>query len=846
MPQREHDDSGVWTYPLLIPGMDAKVNPHAVTLPKLVEATGVDGRFMGAIRPFPGMADETIHGVPAPSAQTTITTIANIVLVKYVSIRKGNSADTFKGLAILGDNPGGTGKSLYFAYRDSSDGSTDVVELEDYDSFDDFKLTSYDQFDITSMDKYIYVCISGDTTSNVTQWNAKENPYNKAYFWDYKINDWDKFVTDSFEHRFMGLQPRRILGHPLNADNDGTFIGDSEDSFANEVYGPTGHDTPKGEYTLAVELISRKHNLRSFLRLMTTTAPETGNSGLRYFIDEFNLPVDQAGATHQIKGNTHERTCIINWGIPHVDGFRFWKGTRDETGDPFDKYTPMGNLYLVSEYLEKGEYKIGSGIFQLRFDNDKILDAVFNDYKVPWFQDGGLLSQQQYNAFLHAFHPAPRLKRLQAYDGLLVGITDVEEPATPDQDWDLSEQTPEAIAWSILTADEPENFPPEQQYRPDDAAEIFFGLYPAGDHLFGVTNAGVYRATRAGGTLTINRLQFRLGGVSRFGCTGVGNSLFIVTSSGLKQIDGNTGAINSVTVLDRVLLDDSEWAGSLGAIHVEFDAKLGALILLNTTKKEAYILWESTGAVTKLEDLPWTHLTAGPDVKTDGATRAYWVTDTGLVHVIDGAREMAGGRSMCGILSGETVNGTFTAGTTTTNIADSTATFPTGCAGFTMHILSGDLLGESAIITSRDSAIQLTVPALSGTPAVGVRYSIAPIVTRLVLPVIVGASGRPDPFTRKTTKTFMASFSDLGGHTGTTDTNGKFRYGVKQMGTILGTVEADFNIVPDKTAAALNRHSTRLFPFLEFKAGNQDWELQAVVVKGILGSSEVQSRQGTF
>ncbi len=220
------------------------------------------------------------------------------------------------------------------------------------------------------------------------------------------------------------------------------------------------------------------------------------------------------------------------------------------------------------------------------------------------------------------------------------------------------------------------------------------------------------------------------------------------------------------------------------------------------------------------------------------------ITDAGLVHVVDSAREMAG-RSMCGLLSGETVNGTFTSGTTTTNMADSAATFPTGCTGFTMHILSGDLLGESAIITSRDSAIQLTVPALSGTPAVGDRYSVAPIVTRLVLPVLVGTTGQPDPFTRKTMKSLMAAFSDLGGHTGTTDTNGKFTFGVKQMGTTLGVIETDFNIVPDKTAAVLNRASTRLFPFLEFKAGNQDWEIQSVVVKGIQGSTEAQSRQGT-
>ena len=831
-------------YPLKVPGMDAKVNPHAVVLPLLVEATGVDGRFMGAVRPFPGMADETIHGVPNPEAGHTITAaFANVVLVKYVAVQKGNTADTLKGLAFIADNPGGTGKSLYFSYRDSSDGSSDVIELEDYDSWTDFKLTSYAEVDITSLGRYIYVCISGDTSSNVTQWQNKELPYNKAYFWDFKINTWDKFVT-GMDGRFMGLQPRRGLLHPINADDDGTFVGDSEDCMANEVYGPTAHITDPGEYTFAVELVSRKHNLRSYLRLMTKTALGTSNSGLRFFIDEINLPIDQAGATHQIKANTHQKTCILNWGIPHVDGFRFWRGTQDTTGAPFDKYTPMGNLYLVDEYLEKEAYVTGSGLQQLRFDHDTILGTVFNDQKTQWYQDKGLLSQRQYNAFLDSFHPAPRFKRIQAYDGLLVGITDVAEPSSPDQDWDASERTPEAIAWSILTTEEPENFPPEQQYRPDDAAEKFFGLYPAGDHLFGVTNAGIYRVTRTGSQLTTNRLQYRLGGVSRFGMTGVGNSLFVVTASGLKSIDGNTGAINSVTILDRIILDDSEWAGTLANVHVEFDALLGALILLNTNKKEAYILWESTGAVTKLVDVPWTHLTAGPDVLTDGASRVYWVTDAGLVHVIDGARQM-NQRSMCGVLSGETVNGTFTSGTTSTNLLDTAATFPTGCVGFEIYILSGDLIGENQTVTVRTSGTDITTDAFSGTPAVGDKYSVSPIVTRLVLPVLVGESGTPDPFVRKTVKTMMAAFSDLGGHTGTSDTNGSFLFGLKQMGTTLGTVSANFNIVPDKTTVALNRASTRIFPFLEFKAGNQDWELQAVYIKGVLGSSENQSRQGT-
>jgi len=846
MPKRTLDDQALWTYPTTMPSMNTKLNKHAISLPDLVESTGIDGRFIGALRPFPGMADESVHKVPKPEAGHTITTaFANIVLVRYVSIQKGNSGEVLKGLAILADNQGGTGKSLYFSYWDTGTGTSDVVELEDYDSWDDFSVTSYNQFDITSLGRYIYVCISGDTTSNVTQWTNKENPYNKAYFWDFKLNTWDKFVT-GMTGRFMGLQPRRQLGHPLQADDDGTFVGDSEDAYDTQVYNPPIHSTPGGDYAYAAELVSRKHKLRSYLRLRAKNSDGTPTQALNFVISMMNLPADQVGATHQIKGNTHESTCIINWGIPHVDGFRLWRTPVNSTGAAFDKYTPIGgNLYLVNEYVEKGSYVTTTVVLTRQIDHDSDIGTITNDAKSRYFDDASLIQQiPQYNAFLHAFNPAPRFKRLVAYDGTLVGVTDIEEPASPDKDWDDLERIPEAIVWSVITADEPENFPPENYYRADSASERFLALEPSGDHLFAVTNAGVYRVTRGASNLTTNRLQFRLGGVSRFGQTGVGNSLFIVTASGLKQIDGNTGAINSVTNMDRVLLDDSEWASTLSSIQIEFDAKAGVLVMLNTAKQEAYLLWEASGAVTKLEDMIWTHITSGPEVGVDGSSRVFFVADNGAVHTIDSSREMAG-RSMCGLLSGETSNGTFTAGTTTTNMADSAATFPTGCATFRMYILSGDLEGTSAVITSRDNATQLTVPALSGTPAEGDRYSISPVVTRVVLPAIVGEAGRPDPFNRKTTVTFAASFSDLGGETGTSDTNGKFTYGVKQMEVTLGTVESNFNIVPDKTVAALNRAGTRLFPFLEFKGGNQDWELQAVQVKGTQGISENQSRQGT-
>lgn len=842
MPERQDDNNGIWTYPTVMPSEDAKINPHAVQLPNLVQAVGLDGRFMGALRPFPGMADVTIHGVPNPSGATTITSINNIVFARYVSIQKGNSGDNLKGIAYIADNPGGTGKSVYFAYRDSSDNSVDVVELEDLDSWDDFKVTSINEYDITSLGRYIYVAISGDTTSNVTQWIDKEAPYNKAYFWDYKINGWDKFVT-GFDGRFMGLMARRLLGHPINEDDDGTFIGDSTDTFDNEVYGPTGHITPGGRYTYAAELVSRKHNLRSYFRWRTKVALGTPSSALRFVINQIKLPVDGPATTQQIRANVNENSCIINWGIPHVDGFRVWRTPMNDTPVDFDKYTVMDNFYLVDSYIEKATYDPSSSLFFFRIDHDSILGTTFGEDKSTWFQDTAVVQQTQYNAFLHGFHPCPRLKRIAAYDGLLVGVTDVEEPASPGEDWDTQEQQPEALAWSIMTAAEPENFPPEQQYPVDDAAERFLSLERTGDYLFAVTNAGVYRMARSGAAMAINRLQFKLGGESRFGQTGVGNSLFVVTSAGVKQIDGNSGTISSVTTLDRIMLDDSEWASTLANVHVEFDAKTGALIFLNTSKKEAYILWEATGGVTRLEDVPWAFLTGGPDVLSDGAHRVYWVTSDAQVHVIDGARQM-GKRSMCGTGAAETMNGTVTTGSAT-NLIDTTATFPANCVGFTIHMLSGDLEGESATVTVRGGDTDLTVSGLSATTTTGDRYSVAPVVTRITLPVMSGPTGQPDPFVRKVVKSITCSFSDLGGETGSGDTNGKFRAGIKQMSTILGSAEADFNIVPDKTTVSILRHTTRPFPFLEFKGGNQDWELQSVLIHGVMSMSEAQSRQGT-
>jgi len=321
MPERRHDPQAKWFYEARFPGMDLRMDDTATDPRMLVDAVGVDGRFEGSVRTFPGFGAQSVHGVPAPQAGvTTIPSITNITLVKYVSLRKGITPHALRGLMMFGDNQAGTGSALYFAYRDSETGVSDVVMLEDFRSWDDFRPTTFEDYDISYLGRYAYFVNSGDTYANGTLLTAlvdKAAPYNKAYFYDFKINDWDKYVG-GMQGRIMGVLPVRTLATDLNGPGG---IGLNPGDYALSVTGAgLSSGMPVGEYTVAVELISRKHGLRSFLRLGTYRLGTTGTTNLRATVNRVRLPDSGGGSTNQIQGNSQALTAPVHWGIGHVDG----------------------------------------------------------------------------------------------------------------------------------------------------------------------------------------------------------------------------------------------------------------------------------------------------------------------------------------------------------------------------------------------------------------------------------------------------------------------------------------------------------------------------------------------
>lgn len=840
MPERQNDANAFHPYAAVSPSEDLQGVPAAVQAPNLVHAIGLDGRVLGVLRSFPGMGSETLHGLPKAEDRLGYP-INNVEYVAYAAVKKGTSKHVLRGLVMLGDNQAGTGKALYFVYWDTEAGVGNAVVLENFEQWADFKPTSFDEYAVTYLGRYIYFVNSGSSTSNVDSFVDAEPPYNKAYWWDFKINSWDRYVS-GFTQRFLGLLPSRLLRTKVNEDHptDGTL--NSDDAMETQIYGTSTFDLPVGDYTYAAEVVSKKHKLRSHIRFHTKRATAAPNSSLQWGIDRTHLPTDNGVIKQQVRATATLESVLANWGIGHCDGFRLWKTQKNDSEVEAGKYTPVQHLYLVEDYRERGVAGSGSSPneWDFRFDPEGTAETT-NSKNAAYFVDEGLVTQEQYDPFFHEFGPAPRMKRLLGFDGMLIGVTDHKEP-TALGSGGVVQDYPEEIVWSSVATDEPENFPVDNRMPLDDASETVMDLVKGGSTAWAVTNMGAYRIARAGSALSIIKALHPTGAVSRFGQVAVNNTLYIVTRSGVKAVDGNTLQVNDLKRLNRLIYDDAEWAKSLEGVRVGYDSYAGALVLLNTTKKEAVLVWESTGAITRLSDCPWTFLVSGPDAKTQGGHRCYLITSDGKVACIDAYRQ-AGKRTMYGANAGDTVNGTFTAGTTATSLLDSTANFSTNAVGFKVYILSGDRAGEVATITARPSTTELTVTGLSGAPATGDRYSIAPVYHRVTFSQLPGPSG-VDPFVAKITSAMSVAFTKLGGESGPGNTNGQVTVGMRTETSILASDTFKTNLVPDKCVGRVNVRNIRMYPFIEMAGSNLDVEIQGLLVKGTDTMSEAQSRQG--
>ena len=337
MPEPRDDPKKSWTYDLISPGANLQVERSKARLPGLVESVGTDGRFLGAVRTFPGFADTTVHNVPVSGTGRSVTwTLQNITLAKYASIAKGTSGARLRGIVLIADNQAGNKKAAYFAYYDSSTGTTDVKQITE-----DFTFSSDgNSEDISHSSRYIYVVSSTDSTAN------------RAVWYNFSISGGWGDDSGQLESRRMGVS---------SDIEDG--LGKTGRLLTRSGVAPADYTGrwDVGYYRIGVELVSRQHKLRSALQ---TSALDSSSNPLRITVSSETLQIQLNQIAMQIKviggsryfdgqaipvggGGSATGEVEAGWGIQHWDQINIYRTVRtDGAVMPTDALEFLGALHL--------------------------------------------------------------------------------------------------------------------------------------------------------------------------------------------------------------------------------------------------------------------------------------------------------------------------------------------------------------------------------------------------------------------------------------------------------------------------------------------------------------------
>jgi hypothetical protein len=463
-------------------------------------------------------------------------------------------------------------------------------------------------------------------------------------------------------------------------------------------------------------------------------------------------------------------------------------------------------------------------------------------------EDKILVTQRQFDPYNDdtVFYPL-EIRLLQPYQGTLLRIGTVPYPTV---DLDVADRS-EVLSWGAL-----DKFAPEQ-FRIEDSTplgasqdETSLAIVPVSDYVFIVGDTSVFRVHRNGNVLAINEIQTLAGGVSRWATVGVGSVMFYVSPNVVYMVDGATGEFQLVTSLDRVILED--WKDSLTSIRMCYDMVLGAVFLYNQSLGEAVILWNNTGNVTQLNDLPFKWCTQGVDPVTVGFNRAWWCDDLGVFWHVNAERTSTA-YSICGGDVSKDWNGTCAnspASTTTRTYLEATAAAPdSACIGWKAYFLSGDNIDLSRTITAvgfSGGEGYIDHDSLPAGCAEGDRVSIAPVYYELIGWPLSATDNSTDKFVRKHVRSMSHVPYLLTGDT-TLATNPNLYvdhllYRRGDLTTVVGTVTSK-EMLEDSTKNYTYKAiaGNVLYPAWRCLASNVDYELSDGLVHVIHSKSEAES-----
>ncbi len=348
--------------------------------------------------------------------------------------------------------------------------------------------------------------------------------------------------------------------------------------------------------------------------------------------------------------------------------------------------------------------------------NEGLWDA--KTVSVGTMPDASLYFQKQYNPETDIVKAPPSAGALARYQGQTFMNSAVSDDGGLD------------ICHSSIEHESPEYFTTFNVRRGSAAIGCIRLLIQAGDSLFALGSSGVVHIYKSSSVKPLQYTDLHRGRTLQGqGCAhAVGNSLLVLSPTGLMLLNGNDGNMGQLSSADRIVYE--RWVGDQSTISSGFDAVMNTSYLLHPGDAETLCVGHGTQSLSLLKGTNFKWVSEGLDMATGTMWRVFFISAKGRIFSPD--YNSAGSGTMYDISSAYTLNGTVTSATGT-GLTDSGATFHASMIGSLLYMTSGAYRGQCQTITSR-AGTTLGFSTFGGTVAVGDTYAISPVPFEVKFP----------------------------------------------------------------------------------------------------------------
>lgn len=642
---------------------------------------GVDGRFDGELRRFPGFVrlsgnqDVSALGDPASLGELSVT------WSRYVTFQKMPGSSVVVRGFLVADSVAG---ALEFWYRFSDD-STGVIRRKDLTSMTGFLANVY--YDVCTRRNYMYLVSAGGPS------------YSFTIYWDSNAGDFvaRQFGPDSaalnaiipgyqsgfptsggravagnygFAYRYRDTKRNRYtrlsgMREQTLTANQKTCLQPSSAYISTPstapVYVHTSGTTAainggKTIVTLAGSASATNDAYNGYALEITDTTSGTvvetrritdydGSSKQATVATAFGAGVDAANSTYRVLEVTHERvqvfSTISSGASTEPAGGTFYKayeGLVDLEGDNTGATDEAAGTLSRAGYWEAQLFVAPGAGVDVTGAN---AGAASDGEGATSISDNSLPGLYAYDLFDDEINRHDAFYAIAHFQDVTYGLVN-QDASGAGAYLDIVHSSPNKL--------DPENFPTTNVYRTRIQASQGHTcrFVEAADYLYLFGGNSIYRVQRVGATVGFTELLQGTPFIHKDAIVRVGSAIFAATENSILQVDARSGSASVIPGLDRLFRD--RWKGAIQissassqstTLRGGYDARMQCVFFHLPSVGETLCLWLGTGKISLLLGMNYQGVVSGPDLETGDAERAYFVSGSRYFVAADHNESMA-------------------------------------------------------------------------------------------------------------------------------------------------------------------------------------------------------------